>query len=184
MNQRASISWTMTWAVAFTIVLFLMVVFFVATTFLSERESFNKNQINFQEAGNFDSQIELMKILNSQVIIDFEKINVRKLIGLWFESKEDYEEDLENEIKKVLNGIKYESFNSKGEIVEVNFGIVIQSFKDEEKFPEIDIASDEFYSNACFGTPQCTDLSGVYILVGERDFVYVTIQGSQEVKDE
>ena len=180
--RRGQIATTMTWAAALVVVLILMVVFFAMTAVLSGTAFFNKNQINFQEAGGLDFQRELIKILNSRVEVEGKEQSVKEVIVLWYGDREKYEDVLKNEIGKVLNEVRYEFVDSQRGLMEVAFGIVIYSFEKDEGVVEIDVASDRFYDNACFGTPNCESFA-VYVPVNDLEFVYVTIQGSQGVKE-
>jgi len=180
MKKKAQIATTITWAVAFTIILFLMIIFLVVTTALSGKELFNKNEIGFEEgAENLDSQRELIKILNSPVNVDEAK-NVKELIKLWYGDKEKYKDILESEVKKVLSDFEYDYLDFRTKILSVRGW---RGFVSLNKKELIDFQSENFISGYCIDdlSGRCVDLAGVYVPV-ESGFVYIAIQGSQGAK--
>jgi len=180
-RKKGQIGTIMTWAVAFTIVLFLMIVFIIITGALSKTKSSGENEINLEEsAENLNSQRELMKILNSPVEVNKKEMSVQEAIKFWFFDREKYAEVLEKEMKKVLDGFEYEYVEV--ETVKVR-GFRVAVFLDEKELFEA--RSERFELGFCiidlFGG--CENLAGVYILMSDSTSVYVVIQGSQGAKD-
>lgn len=189
-SKKAQIGTTITWVVAFIIILFLMVGFLVITMVLSGK---NKNEINFEGVENLDSQRELMKILNSPVEVNGESMNVRELINLTFfdtqmgTSEEKYEDVLKSEVKKVLDDFEYEYVDFQIKNLRVRgFSLLIYSEKHVKgEFPKelIRIPSERFKIGPCVSDVQgCKDLAGVYVPISDSAMVYIVLWASEGAK--
>ena len=87
---------TLTWAVAFPIILVLMIGFLVITSALSGGGFFNKNKINFEEGlGTRETQRVMIKFLNTHVEFEGKDMSIYRLV---------LSSDLDDEeISKVFN---------------------------------------------------------------------------------
>ncbi len=173
-NKKKAHGMTLTWAIAFPIILVLMVGFLVITGALSGGTFFNKNKINFEGVENLNSQRELMKILNSPVNVGGENMNVKKLIELWFFDKDNYKSVLESEMKNVLNDFEYEYIDFQMEnLRQRGFQLLIYSEKHVkgEGMPKelIRVSSEKYDGGYVVSDVQgARDLAGVYVSVGEE----------------
>ena len=179
-RKKAQIGTTITWVVAFFIILFLMIGFIVIATALSGK---SKAEINFEESvENLNFQRELMKILNSPVEVDGKEINIKELINLAFLDEEKYKEVLESEIKKVLKAFEFNYWDFEEESMKhVAFAIIIYFFEDNEiKSVEAEIEADEYSFIHGIEKLQGKGLAGVYVPVSDSEMFYIVLWASQE----
>ena len=188
-TKKAQIGTTITWAVAFTIILFLMVIFLVITTALSGKELFNKNEVNFEESvGNLDYQGQLIMFLNYPIEVEGQEMKVRDLIGLWDSDKKKYEGVLESEVEEILTGMEDEFFY-KVSLQKRGFELVIYSNVKGESLKQLIRIGSENYKDSP-NVPNAEgkgELAGAYVFVPDFKTVYVTLWASHskiEVENE
>jgi len=107
-NIKGQIGQTITWSAASLILFIIMVLFIMATLFLSTQKDLNNsNQVEgifFENSGNFKSQQTLFYLLNFPIN---ENKTLRDLIFEWRFS--DFkEDDLKQQIKEILDSIAEE----------------------------------------------------------------------------
>jgi len=185
MKTKAQIGTTITWTVAFVIILFLMVVFILATTYLTKNKS--ENEINLEEGvENLDYQGKLIMFLNYPIEVEGEKMKVRDLIGLWDADEKKYKKVLESEVEEILTKMEDEFFY-KISLQKRGFELVIYSKQTGGK-QLIRISSENYKDNPIVPNAEGKgELAGAYVFVSDSKTVYVALWASHskiEVENE
>ena len=137
--KRAQIGLTFSWFVAFIVVAVIMVFFIISVVFIAAaKETADYDNLGLESGDslkNLENQRKMEYLLNAPVKdLEGNYIQIKDLVGLWFNDKNKYNDLLESSLKGVLDELEYESYNYKTENWRVN---AFEIFINPEPIPSV-----------------------------------------------
>ena len=185
-NRKAQIGLTLTWFVAFLVILVIMVVYLFSVVVISKKDissSQLKAEDNSMDLKYLESQRKIEYLLNAPVEIDNKQktIQIKDLIELWLKDETNYEEVLKKEIKDVLNSFEYVYYNYETSEWEVSINSLSIIKKETSSEKSISIGSAKYDKLEGINPGYVRKMNKGYVNPNSQEF-YFALSTGESVK--
>mgnify|MGYP001381287028 CR=1 FL=1 len=143
-NKKAQLGLTLTWFVAFLVIVTIIVIYVVSVVMISANKKVSSSQlsldVNSMNLKSLESERKIEYLLNAPVTTDEGKdIQIKDLIELWGANEDTYDDLLKISVRDVLDSLEYDFYNEDTSRWEINVNsLVVLKKTSPEKVISID----------------------------------------------